>query len=214
MALITAFHDPVLRHDLDVFARHNGLPTPDLHVIPVGHPATADPANFEQAISVQEGTLDAEAVLAMAPRVRLDYIETQQDVGATPASLSGAMDVLGHVLPRLRPRVDAVRFSYGWFEENDAEATGNWAGARALIRQQQPVWPPPCGTASPSYRPTATPAPPAPTSPEPVPILPDYAVTCRLSRWCSKDRQMTCWAFSILDRGHGLFARGQGHYGG
>ncbi len=124
VALITAFHDPVLRHDLDVFARQNGLPAPDLHVIWVGHPATADPENFEQAISVQEGTLDAEAVLAMAPGARLDYIETQQDVGLTPASFSGAMDILGRMLPRLRPRVDAVSFSYGWFEETTRKPPG------------------------------------------------------------------------------------------
>jgi subtilase family serine protease len=136
VALILPFADPVLRHDLDVFAAQAQLPAPDLHVITIGHPAAASPSDPEQASAQEEGELDAEMILAMAPRVRLDYIETQQDTAATPASFTIATTVLAH-LTALRPAVDAVSFSYGWFEQNYLEAAGgNQAAAAATIRAQ------------------------------------------------------------------------------
>ena len=136
VALILPFADPVLRHDLDVFAAQAGLPAPDLHVITVGRPAVASPSDPEQASAQEEGELDAEMILAMAPRVRLDYVETQQDTAATPASFTIATTVLAH-LTALRPKVDAVSFSYGWFEANYLEAAGgNQAAATAMIRAQ------------------------------------------------------------------------------
>lgn len=136
IALILPFANPVLRHDLGVFARQAGLPVPDLHVINIGDPAIASPADPEQASAQEEGELDAEMILAMAPRVRLDYVQTQQDIAATPASFAGATAVLDQ-LTRLEPKVDAVSFSFGWFEQNYVEAAGgNQAAAAAMIRAQ------------------------------------------------------------------------------
>jgi subtilase family serine protease len=125
----------VLRHDLEVYTAQAGLPEPDLHLITIGHPGVADPGNPEQAAAQEEGELDAEMILAMAPRVRLDFVETEQDPGVSPASFSAATTVVA-LLARMRPAVDAVSFSYGWFEANYAEAAGSPAGGAAMIRAQ------------------------------------------------------------------------------
>lgn len=136
VALVLPFANPVLRQDLEVYAAQAGLPAPDLHVIAIGHPVTADPGNPEQAAAQEEGELDAEMLLAMAPRIRLDYVETQQDTAASPASFSAATTVVAR-LAWLHPAVDAVSFSYGWFEQNYSEAAGgNQDMAAAMIRAQ------------------------------------------------------------------------------
>jgi len=135
VALILPFRNPVLLHDLEVFTAQAGLPAPDLHVITIGDPAVADPRVPEQAAAQEEGELDSETLLAMAPRVRIDYVETQQDPAASPASFSAATDVVAQ-LARMQPQVDAVSFSYGWFEQNYAELAGSPAAGAAMIRAQ------------------------------------------------------------------------------
>lgn len=135
VALIMPYHNPVIRHDLGVYTDQAGLPAPDLHVTEVGHPVTASPGNFEQSIAEEEETLDAEMILAMAPRVRLDLIETQEDFSLTPDAFGYAAAVLRH-LTALRPAVDAVSFSLGSSEENYAEEAGSTAKGNAVIRRQ------------------------------------------------------------------------------
>lgn len=135
VALIMPYNNPVLRHDLDTYASQNGLPVPDLQVTTVGHPVTASTSNFDQTIASQEGELDAEMILAMAPKVRLDYIETQTDFSLSPSGFSYAASLLKQ-LPTLRPAVDAVSFSLGSSEENYAEQAGSTAAGNAVIRQQ------------------------------------------------------------------------------
>lgn len=135
VALIMPYHNPVLRHDLDVYTSQAGLPAPDLHVTTVGHPVTASTGSFEQTIAEQEEELDAEMILTMAPRARLDLIETQQDFSLTPDAFGYAADVLRH-LTALRPAVDAASFSLGSSEENYAEEAGSTSAGDAVIRQQ------------------------------------------------------------------------------
>jgi subtilase family serine protease len=135
VALIMPYRNPVLRHDLDTYASQAGLPVPDLHISEVGHPVTASTGNFDQTIASQEGELDAEMILAMAPKVRLDYIQTQTDFSLSPGGFSYAASLLQQ-LPALRPEVDAVSFSLGSSEENYAEQAGSTAAGDAVIRQQ------------------------------------------------------------------------------
>lgn len=138
VALILPYHNPVLRHDLDTYARQAGLPVPDLHVITVGHPATASPSNPIETLASMEGEGDAEMILAMAPRVRLDYVEVpagQTLSRFSPSAFGGAATVLD-TLTKLRPAVDAVSFSYGYYEQDAAQQAGGTAAGDALIRRQ------------------------------------------------------------------------------
>jgi subtilase family serine protease len=134
VALIMPYNDPVMRHDLDTYARQARLPVPDLHISEIGHPVTADPDNLAQTAAVQEGELDAQMIVAIAPRVRLDYIETQTDFSLSPDAFSYYSHILA-TLPARRPRVDAVSLSLGYAEQNYAEENGTAAGD-AVIRNQ------------------------------------------------------------------------------
>ena len=80
----------------------------------------------------EELTLDAEAILSMAPGTKIVYVATERDVAGSPAAFQGAIDTIGWLA---KHGVDAVSLSYGWFEENYNEAT-NGKGAE-LIRSQR-----------------------------------------------------------------------------
>jgi subtilase family serine protease len=135
VALILPYRNPVLRHDLDVYALAAGLPVPDLKIIRRGHPAVADPASPAQADAVQEGTLDSEMILTTAPGVRLVYVEAPGWTDGPPPTFRASLSILTW-LRRQGIRVDVSSWSEGWFEANYAELTGTRAKAAAMIRRQ------------------------------------------------------------------------------
>lgn len=135
VALVSAYRDPVLVNDLDTYARQAGLPRPNVTLIKRGHPAIADPRDVNQAGFQEEITLDSEMILAMAPRTHLVIVENQADASVTPRAFGDALKTVTWLAKRMP--VDAVSFSYGFFELNYAEATGwNWPKAEAMMRSQ------------------------------------------------------------------------------
>ena len=132
VALIMPGLDPVLADDLAHYAKQYGLPAPTLTVHKQGHPQVLDPNKPEEAVVGEELTLDAEAILSMAPGTHIIYVATERDVAGTPAAFKGAIDTIGWLAEH---GVDAVSLSYGWFEANYNEATGG-KGAE-LIRSQR-----------------------------------------------------------------------------
>jgi kumamolisin len=136
--LVLPWQDPVLRHDLDTYALASGLPVPDLTIIRRGHPGIANPANPNQAVGEQEGILDAEMIDTAAPAVHLVYVETQGDVLDSPAAFTKALDTLAWLRHRgIRPWVSS--WSWGWFEQNYAQAAGSAAKGAAQIRARAQV---------------------------------------------------------------------------
>jgi subtilase family serine protease len=138
VALIMPYHNPVLRHDLDVYAKQAGGPAPDLHITEIGNPVTASPGNTTQAAAEMEAELDVEMIYAMAPRARIDFFETPVDFSLDPLGFSYYASILKGLAGQ-RPKVDAVSLSLGWAEGNYAEAAGSTTAGDAVIRQQAAI---------------------------------------------------------------------------
>lgn len=136
LALIMPYHNDVIVHDLDTYARRSGLPRPDLHVTEYGRPVTASAGNPDQNLAETEETLDLEMYDAMAPRARIDLIETQQDFSLAPGGFTYATDILRQLPSILGRQPDAVSFSLGSSEANYAEQAGSTAAGNSVIRQQ------------------------------------------------------------------------------
>jgi subtilase family serine protease len=134
-ALIMPYYDPVLARDVDTYAAQSGLPVPDLHISTVGHPVTADPANPVQAVAVMEETLDAEMIVAAAPKARLNVDMTQEDYSLKSGDFSYAASIAKN-LAAGQPRIDTLSFSLGYSEASYAEETGGGAAGDAEIRSQ------------------------------------------------------------------------------
>lgn len=141
VAVIMPYNDPVMRHDLDVYARQAGLGAPDLVIADYGHPVTADPKVPVQAAAVMEAELDVQAVYAMAPKARLLYVQTGTDFSLDPNKFASYYaGVLAWVATRW-PGVDAVNLSLGFPEGNYAEENGDstTAGNAVIHAQAQAI---------------------------------------------------------------------------
>jgi subtilase family serine protease len=132
VALIMPGLDPVFEHDLQVYSKEAGLPTPKVTTMKVGNPKVLDENDFVQAITAEELELDAQMIHTMAPGARILYAATEKD-GANVLSGFGLTTAL---IKKLAKRgIGVVSLSFGFFEDNYVEAYGPVKAAQ-IIREQ------------------------------------------------------------------------------